>query len=390
MHPAASAFRVVRSSRVAKHLRFLTFACLWLVPALGMLTVPAARAAEAVALYEAQVPVQGQGTAERGDALRRALAEVLVKLSGDRATPKSAALTRLLKDAPRFVLEYRYQAPAEGQASPGGQQLWVLFDGEAVEQEMRKAGIPVWGRTRPSTLVWLAVDDGGGRRFLIADGARAAAATELRTAAQRRGVPLLLPLMDLEDQDRLRPDDVWNGSRETVLSASARYRPEAILAGRMREERPGVWVVRWTFYQQTAASEWTTRGAEAEAVAGGIDRTADALAARLVVPAAGGTQPLGLMLKVFDVRSVEGYARTLRYLTGLSSVSQVRVTRVEDSTITFMLEVRGDPHVLERAIALGNILAMAPAMPVGAATPGGLAPGEAQEGSTVLAYRLLP
>lgn len=388
MHLAVTAFRVVRSARVAKRLRFLMFACLWLVLAPGVLVVPAACAAEAVALYEAQVPAQGQGAAERGDALRRALAEVLVKLSGDRAAPKSATLSRLLKDAPRFVLEYRYQAPAEGQASLGERWLWARFDGEAVEQEMRKAGVPVWGRTRPSTLVWLAIDNGS-QRFLIAAGAHAAAATELRAAAQRRGAPLLLPRMDLEDQDRLQPDDVWNGSRETVLRASARYRPEVVLTGRMREERPGAWVVRWTFYQQGAASEWTTRGTEAEAVAGGIDRAADALAARLAVHA-GGTQPLGLMLKVSDVRSVEGYAHALRYLTGLSSVSQVQIARVEDSTITFLLEVRGGRHILERAIALGNTLAAAPVMPAAAATPGDLALGETQEGPTVLAYRLLP
>lgn len=387
-HLAVSTFHIACNARVAKRLRFLMFAGLWLFPVLGILAVPAVRAAEAVALYEAQVPVQGQGAAERGDALRHALAEVLVKLSGDRTAPKNAALSRLLKDAPRFVLEYRYQAAAEEQAAPGEQRLWVRFDGEAVEQEIRKAGMPVWGRMRPATLVWLAVDDGG-QRFLIAGGAHAAAATELRAAALRRGVPLLLPLMDLEDQDRLRPDDVWNGSRETVLSASVRYRPEAVLAGRMREERPGVWVAHWTFYQQGAASEWTTRGTEAKAVADGIDRTADALAAPLAVHA-GGTQPSGLMLQVSDVRSAEEYARTLRYLTGLGPVSRVQVTRVEGSTVTFQLEVRGDRHVLERAIASGNILAMAPVMLVGTATPEGHAPDETQEGATVLACRLLP
>lgn len=383
MHLAVAALYVVHGTRAGKRLFFSMLACLWFVPVLGVLVVPSVRAAEAAALYEARVPVQGQGAAERGDALRRALAEVLIKLSGDRTAPENAVLSRLLEDAPRFVLEYRYQASAKGQASSGERWLWARFDGAAVEQEIRKAGMPVWGRTRPSILTWLAVDDGS-RRFLVDDGEHAAAA-ELRTAAQRRGVPLLLPLMDLEDRGRLQPGDVWDGLHEAIVSASERYRPEAILAGRMHEERPGAWVVRWTFYQQGVASEWTAHGTEAEVVAEGIDWAADALAARLAAHT-DGVQRLGLMLKVSDVRSMEGYARTLRYLAGLGPVSQVRVEQVDDSVVTFRLEVRGDRHVLERAIALGDTLAAVPA----AAASEDLAPGEIQEDTVVLAYRLLP
>ena len=45
----------------------------------------------------------------------------------------------------------------------------------------------------------------------------------LRARAAYRGMPLQLPLMDLEDQAGLTPADVWSGYQPGIRQASARY-----------------------------------------------------------------------------------------------------------------------------------------------------------------------
>lgn len=346
---------------------------------LGLVGAAGAQAAEAQGLYEAEVPVQGQGTAEREEALRRALAQVLVKLSGDRAAPKKPALAGLLKEASRYVQQYRYRTIAAEPSSSGELRLWARFDGEAVEGALRGEGVPVWGRTRPALLVWLAVEDANGRRLVGADSAADAAAA-LREAAQRRGLPLLLPRLDAEDQGRLRPDDLWSADPGVVLNASARYQAEAVLAGRMREERLGVWAARWTLHHAGSAGEWTSGGALAEVVEAGVDGAADRLASRLAA-SADGVGRTSATLVVSDIHSVESYARTVEYLTGLSVVARVEVIRVQGASVTFRLDLHGDPRTLEQAIALGSVLTAAPVMPLA---------GPASGGESVLSYRLLP
>jgi len=70
--------------------------------------------------------------------------------------------------------------------------------------------VPIWGKQRPSTLVWLVVEDEGGRRLIGTD-EESEYLSVLKERASVRGIPMLIPLLDLEDNARLKPSDVWGG-----------------------------------------------------------------------------------------------------------------------------------------------------------------------------------
>lgn len=367
----------------------LSRAWLWLACVLGplLLFVPALHAEEAPGPYDAEVPVQGQGVAEREDALRRALAEVLTRLTGDDGEAlEQAPFSGLLQEPSRYVQQYRYLAPEEGVSVEDGQRLWVRFDGPALEQEIRAAGIPGRERGQSQVLVWLVVHEGD-RPRLIAAHSTADVAARLDEAARRCGLPLLWPSMEWGDQEWA--EAIWRGELEAVLDASTRYQPEAVLIGRMDETGPGRWSARWSLNQPGLAEEWTVRGGLDEVVASGVDGAAVMLATR---PAAGAgiLRQVGVILQVSGIDTLEEYARTLRYLEGLGQVAQVQVVQAEDSGITFRLDVHGGRPVLERAIAQGDTLEAIVVAPgrAGMRTDTVLEGGQGT--STVLAYRLLP
>ena len=56
-------------------------------------------------------------------------------------------LSPLLGNARRYVQQYR--------GAPDS-QVWVAFDGAAIERWLTQNGQPLWGHERPTTLVWLA------------------------------------------------------------------------------------------------------------------------------------------------------------------------------------------------------------------------------------------
>jgi hypothetical protein len=409
-------------------------------------------------LYTVQQPVGGQGASERLAAFRSGLAEVFVRVSGDAQVAGDPKLQAALQDPARFVLEYRYEqappavAPASPQAAPvpvppvptqaasvpnqappastqappasnqappesaqsGGSnpvaagtppalRLWMRFDPDAVRITLQQAALPVWGSARPTTLIWLAVEDGM-QRSIVGEDEQSPLERALVKVASRRGIPVLLPLMDLEDERRLSFGDLWGGFAAPVRAASARYDTHAVLVGRIRHGSGGEWLARWTLYVGNRTARWRS-GADTEAqlLGFGVNGLADRLAAQFAVPA-GDTARSLVRIEVNGVRSLKAYARVRAYLRRLNPVLHVQTLAVRTAQADFRLEIRGDVGVLEQAIGLGRTLAStgagaSPASPglppAGAPTAGGPASatggtGAAGAAGTLLVYRLVP
>lgn len=361
-----------------KHLRGLTL--IW-----GLLWALTATAAEVRDLYEAEVPVADQQEPARQQAIRAGLTEVLVRASGYSGIAQDPALADLLDNAPRYLQQYRYRAAAAVPSPTPGQTatpwvLWMSFDATTLQQLLRARGKPVWGKARPLLLVWLAVEDGAGRRLVTAaeSGMERQA---LEAAARRRGVPLRLPLLDLEDRSRVSLGDVWGGFHDAVTIASARYQPQAVLIGRLyRDGREG-WRGRWTLRVGDEVMNWdSAAGDAASALALGVDGSADTLSLRFAQVGVGESADI-LTLRITEVASLADYARVLAYLRSLNGVTDVQVEQVGPTVLTCRLSIEVGPPAIVRTIGLGTTLAAVTAPPV----PGPQAvqpPGE-------LNYRLL-
>lgn len=321
---------------------------LWLYPAL----LPAF---EVQGLYEAEVPVQGQDAGPRLAAIRAALREVLVKVSGQRERIEPA----LPKEAERYVQQYRYRGPATDPSGPAADQdrLWVQFDPIGVDTLLRQAGLPVWGRQRPVTLAWLVVDQGAGQRQLVGSEGPSAIPELLLAAANRRGVPLFLPLLDIEDRNAISVGDLWGRFEDTVRAASARYGTDAVLIGRLSGGQAPSWRADWMLLDAAGATTWDgAAGGLEQVLDAGLDGVADRLAERFATPTAADAKGK-VAVAVEDIGGFEDYGRVLRYFESMAAVTAVEVVRVEGSRVVFRLSLRGTQEAVVRAISLERALA---------------------------------
>jgi len=355
----------------------------------------ALNAAEVRGLYETEVLVTSQGVDERNEAIRVALDEILIRISGDRNTPRLEALRGLYKRSLKLVQQYRYRALPQqnGSSSERGltQVLWVSFNQAAIDRALRKAGVPLWGQARPATLVWVAIDDGGERAMMGAE-TLAQPKRVMQQQAQRRGVPLFVPLWDLEDQVRLRFTDVWGNFRDAILAASDRYATEGVLVGRLIQQA-GVWEGRWTLYLGGGEEHWrVTSPLQAEVLSAGVDGAADLLGSRFA-RVFDESQSERVKVTIRDVSSLEDYARTMLFLRSLDVVTAVQVEKVAGDFVTFELQVRGNSSGLAQTISFGRTLLEIPAV-VGLDDGDDALPGPswemAGEAHQQLWYRLLP
>ncbi len=325
-------------------------------------------------LYRAEVEVVGKGEEARDEGFRKALERVIVRVAGRDDVLDDDELEAMLADPARFVQQFQYtpierddadsgaEEPTDGASDADGDaasadeppthRLQVTFAGSRVDQALDEGGVTVWGRQRPEILVWLAVDDGERRYIVSADG-ETRVQDQLAGAAKRRGLPLLLPLMDTDDRRLVDFVDIKGGFFDAVREASARYRAENLLIGYI-ERRGTDWTGQWHLLGVGDRRTWrdtsSARAAVLEAgVAGTTRRIAAAFAGR-----AGEIQPVHL--RVRGVADLTAYASISSYLEGLARVDSAAVDRLGPTEAVFRVEVQGQIAQLERAITLGGTL----------------------------------
>jgi hypothetical protein len=169
---------------------------------------------------------------------------------------------------------------------------------------------------------------------------------EITAAAEERGLPIALPLLDLEDLNTVTFEDVSGGFEDRILAASARYRADAVLIGRVR---PGVFgnQVDWLFANGIERSRLPLG-----AVRDGLDAAADRYAADLSTLGAASLTSL----TVYNVRSSADYGRVMSYLEQQSVLERVDVESFGNGTLILRVAARGDALVLGRVLALGGVL----------------------------------
>ncbi len=344
-------------------MRRIVLVSLWL-----LFSLPAA-AVEVPGLFTVSVPVSGQGAEEREGALYAAFSRLLVRIGSGRGMLEDERALALLQRAPRFMEQYRYRQ------TPESLVLEVRFDPRAVERALLEQGLPLWGHTRPLTLAWVVVQEGGQRRLINEDNAHSLLAAMRRESAER-ALPLSFPLLDLEDQMALSVTDVWGGFVDRIMAASARYGAEAVLVGRLyRDLTTHRWQGRWFLLEGgRVVDRWVVSGPLDWVAAEGVARTADVLAARYAQRL---DRSEGVRLWVTGVTGLADYARVQRYVEGLTVVERVQPVEVDGGRLALELRLRGEVGALVQAFALGGVL-----------VPAATASERAE--TDVLEYRLLP
>jgi len=332
-----------------------------------------ALADEVPQLYEATIPVLSQDKDSRTDAIRTAFTQVLVRVSGRSDIGDAAkypAIAQATQSATRYAQQFRYTKMTTADTSAdSGLAVWVRFDETAIGKLLRANNLPVWGATRPSTLIWLAIDNRGTRELLGAD-SHNSITTIVEDRAKLRGLPLRIPLLDLTDRTSLNTSDVWGNFQSTILQASQRYQTEAVLVGRVYQSASDNWTGSWSLYVESGREDWRVNGPSlADVLNAGIDRTAESLALRY-----GQVDQADTSTVLVEVKSITGladYNRVVKYLQSISHVKDVQPVELRAQSAIFQLTIPGGRLAVARAVALGRVLATAPveSIPVTAPPP---------------------
>lgn len=336
----------------------LVCACLMAFPSV---TVHAATFDDLYTISVAPDPAARNLQEERSDAIRRAMGLLLTRITGRQQAAAYPEMRQLIDNAERYIERYAPMITGE---------IRIGFSESQLNQELTRLNMPIWGDERPLTLLWVATDFGDGWRAelkaangpnAIRGGAVAGIASnplpdehaqlfdtvvaEMLTAADERGLPLILPLLDAEDRRHVRFADVWGGFEPLVARAAERYSVDAIVVARVTQTDFGP-EVDWTV--QRGDRRQTLTGPR---VREGINWLADEFASEFTTV---GDARL-IRITVTEIRQWTDY-RVIEYLKSISIVESVQLESIADGAMVLRVAARGDDSQLDRYLRLDGEL----------------------------------
>ena len=321
----------------------------------GLLLCQNILAVEVRNLFQTEVMARSQSEADRNAAIKEALTIVLQRvMAGDEILDDPTVKTALAQ-APYYVKQYQYALIESGYDAGGQARLMrVLFD-EALLLDLLKTGkLGIWNEIRPETLVWLVVDDQGQRRFFKPE-SMPKIDYALNKAAKQKGLPLIFPMLDLEEREQISVNEVLSAYPEHLLDVSKRYEVVSILAGRLVRKK-GCWQAEWALYFDQGIEQWVQPCvALHEALLGGMKGVYTSLSRyysiKPDVPEAG-----TVLLNVAGITGMNDISRVNEYLEALPMTKSVTWISVKDGFNRYKISYEGDRRVFESWMGSGRVL----------------------------------
>ena len=324
---------------------------------LGTLYRPAA-AVTVEDLFTVELPVADQTTSLRLESFSEAFKQVIVKVSGSDEALRSPAFERPIQGSARYVKQFRYinrSLPDDEEYDAGRLYLRIDFNQQLIESLLRENNFPVWGRERPNTLLVISYDVNENIK-LVADDSTPDLVDALDRSASIHAVPVLFPLMDLQDIALVKIGDIVSRQYDNIKTMATRYTPDALLVGQIIGRSGKGWQGDWDVRFAEQIFKWKFEASSKQAV---IDQAIKHLAKVLALEYALEDHrrvEQSLLLSVSSLEGIDNLIAVEKYLKSLNVVDSVRVALINKDVITYRLQLRNSPEDLQRLIDFGEVL----------------------------------
>lgn len=324
---------------------------------LGMVSLPA-KAVTVEDLFTIELPVADQTTGLRLESFSQAFRQVLVKVSGSDDALRSPALERPIESSARYVKQFRYinrSLPEDDEFDAQRLILRIDFDQQLVESLLRENNFPVWGRERPSSLLVISYDVNENIKLVTQD-STPDLIEALDQAASIHAVPVLFPLMDLEDIGLVNIGDIVSREYGKIQTMAARYAPDALLVGQILGRSGQGWQGDWEVRFADQIFKWKFKASSKKEVTEQVIRhLAKILALEYALEDHRRVEQT-LLLSVSALEGIDNLIKVQKYLKSLNVVDSVHVAMINEDVITYRLKLRNNPEDLQRLIDFGEVL----------------------------------
>jgi len=320
-----------------------------LISAISILFCFSVSAVEVTDLYQDILQVDNKTRDARLAASRKALLNVLVKVSGDETADQNKLAQQRTKDISDYLLKFEYDERVNGQL-----KLVVKFEARKINALIKELNLPLWGVQRPLVAIWLGIEDNW-RRELVTQESYPQLEQLIYDKAGRRGLPVVVPLLDLQDRRLVGIPEVWGNFSEPVEEASKRYSAERSITARMYKEPDSEnWILDWRFTNDDQFDSNRLTGDKQQIVSQMIDTLAQGLASEYAIDPNAYYEQAAATLTLKGTDNFVDIELAKRRLLSLSVVTQVTIVRKTPELVEFKINHTGNVADLKKGLGLDS------------------------------------
>ncbi|MBF7072882.1 DUF2066 domain-containing protein [Glaciecola sp. MH2013] len=313
--------------------------------------------AQVTHLNEGRVPVADQSLSSQKSAGKRAFLQAVVKMSGTKRSADNLVIRRAATNFEQYLISSSYEQE--------GQSLFYLaeFNQSAIVDLLRAELLPVWGARRPTSIMWLAVeDDATKQKALLTQTIDNALIDGIRDASYQRGIELIVPIGDLNDSMNVSTNDVWNLYSSTIYNQSLRYGTNYVIGAKVGVGFDDVSATEQVILSYFVTNGKTLRTGEVvgkdtlSTIIEFISLYADQMAQAYAVDINADMALQDIIIKVSNVTSLKQYHSVLDILKSLTVTDSVELSSQERDISIFRIKSRVDADQVNAILSLESRL----------------------------------
>lgn len=281
----------------------------------------------------------------------KALQQVLVKVSGNTDIVRLEESKALNEHIPSMLAQFGYQE--EGST----RYYYALFDKRKINNALIAMQQPVWGATRPNTLIWLVNEK---RRITsehdIKSSQDSALSWGLKKAEMQRGIAVQFPLADLDDSIAINASDITGRFYDSASKASQRYDTDYYVLAKLKPLASGKWRLNWQLVHVASNSKVkpvvaqnSNNGSKSYVMSAMVSELADYYAKQFAIVENNG-EKLTQSIQVDGINSLENLTQLNRLLASLNAIESFEVTRIDAEQINLLVTLKGSLASLNNAL----------------------------------------
>lgn len=322
--------------------------CRLIILICALMLINVAQAVEVPGINRADVAVTNQSKATLQQALPKAFAQVLIKMSGNASVMTLPDVQNAAPNPSKLLQSYRYHWRTN---DDGQKQLYVqiTFDKKALYRILTQANQAIWKSDRPHILVWIKVES---RQpfYILSSTMNNHLIMDLKNNAKRRGIPILLPTMDLQDQNYINNNSNQLFDQHKLQRIAHRYETAIVLAGHVSAGVGKNWNGQWLLIIKGEPFQWQNVGDSSNAIIStAVDKAVNLMANQMAVIDSKNLQG-SVKLEIMNIRNLQDFVKLTHYLKNLAAVSSVSVSDMTNTSVLLNIITAGGQQQLLKAL----------------------------------------
>ena len=301
---------------------------------------------------------------------------MFVKISGQDSVLENSEVKKAIRGASQYVRKFEFNRNEDGNL-----MLQTDFDEAKLNKLLRQEALPIWGKRRPAILLWMAGEDAQTMvRHVISRESYNHLRNQVLAISKERGLPIIFPLYDLQDNQSVSVSDVWGYFYHHIAQFSNRYDADAIVIARFRHapkerldsagtesaedvvnsedklhanEQDTNWNLQWRLYENDSLVKVNSIDGHLTDVLEQLVHTmADDYASQYAVDSANLANASSITLTVHGVGDIKHLMAAEQLLTSFSAVADVTLENLRAEVAKFKVTLVGEPLDLVQGMAL--------------------------------------